>query len=79
MAGAYQQRFGMFSNPDKNHYVLPVSQKTIPEALKAAGYVTGHIGKWNINRNPKFIFDEVWDLMRLSTEHRTTVEPLDLL
>src|SRR5205823_11922763 len=27
---------------------LPASQLTLPAALKKAGYVTGHVGKWHL-------------------------------
>lgn len=63
MSGAYQQRFGMQSNTDRARYKIPETQKLLPESLKAAGYVTGHIGKWNLPRDPKAVFDEVYDLM----------------
>ena len=50
MTGAYNQRFGMQWNEDRpqRSYSVPASHKLLPQALKAAGYVTGHIGKWNI-------------------------------
>jgi len=51
MTGAYNQRFGMQWNEDQfrtRGYSVPASHKLLPQALKAAVYVTGHIGKWNI-------------------------------
>jgi arylsulfatase A-like enzyme len=63
MAGAYPQRFGMQWNTDRSHCVIPDAHKLLPETLKAAGYATGLIGKWNVNRDPAPMFDEIHDLM----------------
>lgn len=58
MTGAYNQRFGMQWNDDRGKYVIPPAHRLMPEALRSAGYRTGHIGKWNIPREPKETFDE---------------------
>lgn len=60
MTGSYNQRFGMQWNDDRGKYVIPADHKLMPEALRAAGYRTGHIGKWNIPREPKETFDETY-------------------
>jgi arylsulfatase A-like enzyme len=62
MTGAYNQRFGMQWNDDRKKYALG-GHKLLPQALRAAGYVTGHIGKWNIPVDVKDCFDEVHDLI----------------
>lgn len=38
--------------PTPNNTVLPDSQYTLAEALKDAGYVTCHAGKWHLNDDP---------------------------
>ena len=38
--------------PTKNNEVLPDSQYILTEALKDAGYVTCHAGKWHLNDDP---------------------------
>jgi arylsulfatase A-like enzyme len=57
MTGRYQQRFGHEFNPSegKNENVgLPLSETTIADRLKAAGYATGLVGKWHLGGAPKF-------------------------
>lgn len=46
LTGRHQQRFGV---EDNNRGPLPVEQLTIAERLKAAGYVTGQVGKWHLD------------------------------
>ncbi|MCX7044142.1 MAG: sulfatase-like hydrolase/transferase [Candidatus Sumerlaeota bacterium] len=62
MSGAYNQRFGMQWNTDRAKYGFGQHQ-LLPQALKAAGYLTGHIGKWNIPVEAKDCFDEIHDLI----------------
>ena len=52
MTGRYQNRFGHEFNPSDSHG-LPLSEKTIADRLKAAGYVTGIVGKWHLGGTPE--------------------------
>jgi len=58
MTGRYQQRFGHENNPaylpEDTKVGLPLSQKTIADVMKSAGYVTGAIGKWHLGAAPCF-------------------------
>ena len=47
MSGRYQQRFGHEGNPNFPVMLLR-GGKTIADHLKAAGYATGHFGKWHL-------------------------------
>ncbi len=44
MSGRYQQRVGC----EDNSRPLPAAVVTLPHRLKAAGYVTGMVGKWHL-------------------------------
>ncbi|MGV3485975.1 MAG: sulfatase-like hydrolase/transferase [Planctomycetaceae bacterium] len=48
LTGRYQQRFGHEFNSGGAGGGLPVSEKTIADHLKAAGYATGLVGKWHL-------------------------------
>lgn len=49
MTGRYPQRFGYEFNPDGSpEYGLPLSEKTMADRLRAAGYRTALFGKWHL-------------------------------
>jgi arylsulfatase A-like enzyme len=55
MTGRYQQRFGHEFNPAAGPNIgLPVTETTLADRLKQAGYVTGLVGKWHLGSADKF-------------------------
>lgn len=58
LTGRYQQRFGHEFNPKFDpalpDHGLPLSERTIADELRAAGYATGLVGKWHQGAHPHF-------------------------
>src|SRR3954470_454571 len=57
LTGRYQQRFGHEFNPGgenaESALGLPVTDTTIAQRLKQAGYATGIVGKWHLGAKPE--------------------------
>ena len=49
LTGRYPTRFGIETNADGP---LPASEQTIGDRMRAAGYVTGLVGKWHVATSP---------------------------
>ncbi|MEW6305487.1 MAG: sulfatase [Verrucomicrobiota bacterium] len=51
LAGRYQTRFGHEFNPGASNG-LPLTETTLADRLKSAGYATGIVGKWHLGDDP---------------------------
>jgi arylsulfatase A-like enzyme len=75
LTGRNQVRFGYDNNLDDStpgfdpeFAGLNVGEQTVADRLKAAGYVTGIVGKWHLGSRPQFHplkrgFDEFWGFL----------------
>jgi arylsulfatase A-like enzyme len=55
LTGRYQQRFGHEFNPAAGQAAgLPLTESTLADRLKAAGYRTALVGKWHLGGAPEF-------------------------
>jgi len=45
--------YAKLKTPEQRH-MLPLEEVTIAEMLKEVGYVTGHFGKWHLNKDKKY-------------------------
>jgi arylsulfatase A-like enzyme len=56
LTGRYQERFGHEFNlsPTDDAFGLPLTETTLGDRMKAAGYATGLVGKWHLGVEPQF-------------------------
>ncbi len=53
MTGRYGHRFGYECNPGKPEYGIPLTETTMGEVFRRAGYATAAIGKWHLGSLPE--------------------------
>ncbi len=68
MTGRYQQRFGFECNPGGDFTGVDLSESTIAEAMKQAGYTTAAFGKWHLGEHEGYKpnergFDYYWGFL----------------
>jgi len=75
MTGRYQQRFGFEFNAgplqraiNNKDMGLPLTEITLAQAMKKAGYATGMVGKWHMGMNDRYMptqrgFDEYFGFL----------------
>ena len=79
LTGRYQERFGYDWGPTADSATnprvgLPMTETTLPQLLKPAGYVCGAIGKWHLGTNPELYptrrgFDEFFGFLDASSTY----------
>lgn len=80
LTGRHQQRFGFEYNTGAaqrdigERRGLPATERTIADALRAAGYRTGALGKWHLGSSEAQYpthrgFDEFWGFLTGQTNH----------
>ncbi len=87
LTGRNQVEFGFDNNLDRTQpgfdgefAGLPVGERTIADRLRAAGYVTGLVGKWHLGSRPQFHplrrgFDEFWGFLGGGRSYFPTAKP----
>ena len=78
LTGRYQQRFGHehnFPPSSEDHVGLPLSERTLADALKPAGYRTIAMGKWHLGYGPELHpnergFDEFYGFLQGARSYR---------
>ena len=54
LTGRYQQRFGKYGHENEFDNALDLDETTLAQRLRAAGYVTGLVGKWHLGSSDKY-------------------------
>lgn len=81
MSGRYQDRFGFQGNPEHGaSWGLPLTEKTIADRLRPAGYRTAAFGKWHFGEKPQWHpmsrgFDEFFGFLSGMHDYFKTDDP----